>query len=508
MLRKLVAVTAGFSVLVGCSATDQLVAPRPDASAPALKILDGAGSPAFAPYAIDPSGEGLATATWKRYAGLPDESGVPQHALSLVLRDGASPEAEAGANITGVTGLKVPKEMGLDFITGGACSAEGGLQVALTTVEGKTITLDCAAGRFAASPLKGAKDFTRVTWSLGDLSSCCTIGSVKLWLTPTKRPNLGIGIDIGGLFGVEVQPGWPGLRVYVTDDTGHRVVQLDDIAINGAVGTVRSFGALGSGTAQFFRPNDVYVDDAGKIHVADSHNARLVRFDDMTGAGWTARGDYGCAHPLFYGCIVNSVVGDGRGSLLSHIEGGTVYQTSLSQPWRLFNISQFFFVNGSVSPTPASLDVFPDYRGRLYLIRQSNTLTLIRFNDDQGNGQVNLTLPPAPSRPATHQDRRTLFIDAWSRIYVADRCRITRFDDMTGAGRISFPATGCFNGDFNGPEGVGMDTFGRIYFVTTFVGVSSVHRMNDMNGSGLVVLRSFPGSRMVSIWVDDRTPSW
>ncbi len=496
MRRILVAVTAGSWFIVGCNSTDQVVAPSQESPSPALEIREGAPPPAFVPYVIDPSAKGLASATWRRYSGLPDEAGIPQHALSLALRDGASPESEAGARVSGVAGLAVPKVIGLDFITGGACSADGGLQLTLTTGDGATITLDCAQGTFNPSPVKGAKGWTRVSWSLGDLLPGSTIAGLKLKLTPTKRPSM--SIDIGGLIGVAVQPGWPGLRVYVTEVYGSRVVRLDNISSNGSVQDVRSFGAYGNGTGQFSGPTDVYVDDAGRIHVADSFSSRIVRFDDMNGTGWTTA-TMTCSGPdAIFGCRAETVVGDGRGALLSQFMGGGVYRTSMPAAPTLLAVSQF------PSGVPSiALDVFPDIRGRIYATRQDNSLW--RFDDDLGRGGVSIALTPVSSAPSSG-DRRSLFVDPSSRIYVADRCRITRYDDMTGAGKTAFPATTCFNASTAGPEGVGVDTFGRIYFVTNFNGVSRVYRMNDINGTGLVSLASFPNGRLVSIWVDDRTP--
>jgi hypothetical protein len=56
-------------------------------------------------------------------------------------------------------------------------------------------------------------------------------------------------------------------------------------------------GIQGSGPLQFecqsSQLGGIFVDSAGRILVADTGNARIVRMEDMTGAGWTALGSLG-----------------------------------------------------------------------------------------------------------------------------------------------------------------------------------------------------------------------
>lgn len=40
------------------------------------------------------------------------------------------------------------------------------------------------------------------------------------------------------------------------------------------------------------------MDEAGQIYVADSGNHRVIRMDDMTGAGWTPLLSYGAGYPI------------------------------------------------------------------------------------------------------------------------------------------------------------------------------------------------------------------
>lgn len=114
-------------------------------------------------------------------------------------------------------------------------------------------------------------------------------------------------------------------RILVSDSAGGRIVRLNDMEGNGRV----NFGSPGSGVGQFLKPegvafgslgdvdhahpigtavgkfdepHDVAVGPSGKIYILDTLNARIVRIDDMTGAGWTTFGtrtnqQTGCTGP-------------------------------------------------------------------------------------------------------------------------------------------------------------------------------------------------------------------
>jgi hypothetical protein len=48
-----------------------------------------------------------------------------------------------------------------------------------------------------------------------------------------------------------------------------------------------TLGSQGSGDIQFNEPTGIFVDEESRIIVADFGNARVVRINDMIGAGWT-----------------------------------------------------------------------------------------------------------------------------------------------------------------------------------------------------------------------------
>ena len=74
-----------------------------------------------------------------------------------------------------------------------------------------------------------------------------------------------------------------------------RIVRFNDMTGAGQV----SYGTAGSGTGQFNGPSGVAVNSAGRILVADEQNHRIVRVDGMTGAGWMAFGTSGTSSGEF-----------------------------------------------------------------------------------------------------------------------------------------------------------------------------------------------------------------
>src|SRR3989304_2184078 len=78
-------------------------------------------------------------------------------------------------------------------------------------------------------------------------------------------------------------------RIYFTDVTSSRVVRVNDVTGAGWI----AFGTRGSGPGQFDLPAGIAVDASGRIYVADASNNRIVRVSDMTGAGWATLGSRG-----------------------------------------------------------------------------------------------------------------------------------------------------------------------------------------------------------------------
>src|SRR2546425_8139182 len=93
-----------------------------------------------------------------------------------------------------------------------------------------------------------------------------------------------VAIGTSACTGVISPPPVP--AIYVADESNNRIVRMDDMT--GAGWT--PFGTFGSGMNQFRFPSGIFVSAAGQIFVTDAFNHRIVRMDSMTGTGWTALG--------------------------------------------------------------------------------------------------------------------------------------------------------------------------------------------------------------------------
>ncbi len=72
-----------------------------------------------------------------------------------------------------------------------------------------------------------------------------------------------------------------GPRIFIADSDSNRLVRIDDMT--GAGWT--TLGSRGAGTNQFFTPDGIFVDAAEKIYVVDTDNQWLVRIDEHDGGG-------------------------------------------------------------------------------------------------------------------------------------------------------------------------------------------------------------------------------
>ncbi len=93
-------------------------------------------------------------------------------------------------------------------------------------------------------------------------------------------------------------------RLYITDSANDRVVRVDDMT--GAGWT--ALGRTGAGRHEFVFPTGIALDGAGRIYVTDE-NHRVVRMADLTGAGWSSYGTMGAARGSFFFPSAVAVVG-------------------------------------------------------------------------------------------------------------------------------------------------------------------------------------------------------
>src|SRR3989304_5027640 len=177
---------------------------------------------------------------------------------------------------------------------------------------------------------------------------------------------------------------------------------------------------------------------AGHIYVTDRANDRIVRIDDMSGAGWTT-----------FGTFIGDMAKDKPGNLVD--PGG----------------------------------IFVDAAGRIYIADIGSgydVRRIVRINDMTGAGWT--PFGTWGKGVNTFDSPGSVFVDAAGKIYVADTAnhRIVRINDMTGAGWTALGTQGSGAKQFNLPSGIFVDAVGRIYVADA--GNNRVVRMNDMTGSG------------------------
>jgi streptogramin lyase len=104
---------------------------------------------------------------------------------------------------------------------------------------------------------------------------------------PVTLSDPGLRIDGPGGITTDTQG-----RIYVVDVMGNDITRFDNMAGANPV----TFGSTGNGVGQFDfgtsqgAPGAIDLDAQGRIYIADYNNRRIVRINDMTGAGWTTMG--------------------------------------------------------------------------------------------------------------------------------------------------------------------------------------------------------------------------
>jgi DNA-binding beta-propeller fold protein YncE len=274
-------------------------------------------------------------------------------------------------------------------------------------------------------------------------------------------------------------------QIYVSDTDNDRIVRMDDMT--GAGWT--ALGSRGKGTNQFHRPTAIFVDASGRVYVADYLNDRFVQMDDMTGRGWRAIGPYGA---LF---LTDSLFRHPLGIAVG--QDGSVYVADYDQVTRADSfaaltglrtsvMSLSFVISGAKTREPvAPGGLALDTKDRIYLTDFAKH-RIARVDNMKAAGWTTI----GGEGVGTNQfhSPRGIAVDAAGHIYVADpgNNRIVRMDDMTGAGWTSLGSQGNGANEFNAPMGIAVDGSGRIYVAD--VGNQRIVRVNDMSGAGWVAL--------------------
>ena len=243
-------------------------------------------------------------------------------------------------------------------------------------------------------------------------------------------------------------------RIYVADTDNHRIVRMNDISGEGWM----AVGSAGGGPKQFNKPRGVFVDKSGKIYVADAGNHRIVRMDEMSGAGWITFG-------AFSGGTENDKPGNLIDPGAIFVEAmGRVYIADIGSGYDLRRIIRIDDMSGAgwtpfgtwgkgVNRFDSPGSVFVDPAGKIYVADTANH-RIVRINDmsgagwtalgTQGSGANQLNLPSG------------IFVDAAGRIYIADvlNSRVVRMSDMTGSGWVTLGSAGSGANQFSLPASI------------------------------------------------------
>jgi len=277
-------------------------------------------------------------------------------------------------------------------------------------------------------------------------------------------------------------------QIYVTEDRNHRLVRIDDMTGAGWI----TLGTQGGGANQFSFPAGIFVEATGRIYMADGGNNRIVRVDDMTGAGWTSFGTKGSSVNQFSFPAGVAVDGAGRIYVADYFNRRIVRMDDMTGAgWVTFG-TEGSGVNQFGSPSGISLDA----QSRIHVVDLYVNERLVRINEMSGAGwttlsigirQLGLVALFALTLEAPFMWAGSA-IDASGRIYVADYFtnRVVRIDDMSGVGRTSLGSTGAGVRQFRFPAGIAIDATSRIYVADALN--NRIVRMDDIAGAGWTTL--------------------
>ena len=213
----------------------------------------------------------------------------------------------------------------------------------------------------------------------------------------------------------------------------------------------------------------------GKIYVMDSGHRRIVRIDDMTGAGWISYGipdTAGFVQPI--------------GIAVTHEKIIYVADRGNHRIFRIEDMTGTEWLSLSGFDYPYDIAESPD--GKIYVLERDN-YRIVRIDDMTGAGWI--TYGSAGSDSGQFNIPRGIAIGPDEKIYIADcsNYRIVRIDDMMGTGWITYGTLGFGEGEFYHPFGIDVAPDGKIYVAD--YDNNRIVRINNMTGSGWVSLAGF-----------------
>jgi hypothetical protein len=325
-----------------------------------------------------------------------------------------------------------------------------------------------SAGTIYTTPITlGPKDVLKaIAYKNGLPDSPVKTGSYPLWKTlggpvsdaGPQQFNYPDGIALDGNGGI-----------YVVEYFNHRLVHMNDMDGSGWA-TLGGNGpsGYGSGINQFHGPSAVALDSDGRVYVADCLNGRIVRVDDITGAGWTTFGSVGTGTNQFDEPIGIAVDGQGHIYVLDSGNNRVVRVDDMAGTnWTSFGSLGFALSPGEFQFSPAAgfsgaNKLAIDGLGHV-LVTDQAWYRVDQFDDDlSGSGWVTYNNTRPNVGPFAHLT--SIGVGGDGRIYVMDGQVLTRFDDMTGANLIQVGSQGTAEFQFQGPSyGIAVDSHGVIF---------------------------------------------
>jgi streptogramin lyase len=230
-----------------------------------------------------------------------------------------------------------------------------------------------------------------------------------------------------------------GGKIYVADGDNDRIVRMDDIS--GAGWT--TFGTTGAGTNQLSSPFGIAVDSQERIYIADLGNERVVRVDDMIGTGWTTWGFNSTDGGAFQFSAPERVSVPGSGSKIYVTDSSLARIArfdSNGTNWEAFGVDGI--MAGQYSDPFA---ITADNAGNVLIGDVGNIrITQVAFGADGGT-QFNWTGGTVDG-----------VCPSGGKIYFTDavKGKVVRIDDLSGANTVSFGSKGTGVNQFGGAQGI------------------------------------------------------
>ncbi len=284
-------------------------------------------------------------------------------------------------------------------------------------------------------------------------------------------------------------------KIYVSDSENGRVVIMDDLKAT----NLQSLGGAGRGPGKFLDPAQVWVDQERFLYIADKGNNRVVMIDMKPEEGlpvWNEFNDLD--EPEGVAVWGDEVyIADTGHDEIKIYKGSTkappvrtIKEPSMKQPGKLWfdETGRLFITCGEDPPG-----------GQIVMIAQGSEKKPGDWEIYSGAGLRPTGFGPSQ---ALLRGKRILSIDASSN-------RLTATDNAAGRATREIGTYGSGLGRFMRPEGMALDSQGRIYIADT--GNDRIIRIDDPTGAGWVEFEpgrnpnnTLRGPKSIFIWAPSK----